>query len=46
MIMNDAPLIYIYHDVYFTGLGKNVTGLQFYGDGLLRFKEAGSSASN
>jgi len=45
MIMDDAPLIYIYHDVYYTGLGKNITGLQFYGDGLLRLKEAGFTAS-
>jgi len=46
MIMDDAPLIYIYHDVYYTGLGKNVTGFKFYGDGLLRLKEAGFTASS
>jgi peptide/nickel transport system substrate-binding protein len=40
-ILDDAALIYLYHDKYFTGAGKNVTGLQFFGDGLLRFKEAG-----
>jgi len=41
MIMDESPLIYLYHDKYFTGMGKNVTGVQFFGDGLLRFKEAG-----
>jgi len=41
MIMDESPLIYLYHDKYFTGLGKNVTGVQVFGDGLLRFKEAG-----
>jgi peptide/nickel transport system substrate-binding protein len=41
MILDESPLIYLFHDKYFTGAGKNVTGLKFYGDGLLRFKEAG-----
>jgi peptide/nickel transport system substrate-binding protein len=41
MIMDESPLIYLYHDKYFTGMGKNVTGVQIFGDGLLRFKEAG-----
>jgi peptide/nickel transport system substrate-binding protein len=46
MIMDDSPLIYLYHDKYFTGAGQNVTGLQFFGDGLLRFKEAGFTAGS
>jgi peptide/nickel transport system substrate-binding protein len=46
MITDDSPLIYLYHDKYFTGAGKDVTGLQFFGDGLLRFKEAGFTAGS
>jgi peptide/nickel transport system substrate-binding protein len=46
MILDEAPLIYLFHDKYFTGAGKNVTGLQFYGDGLLRFKEAGFTSGS
>jgi peptide/nickel transport system substrate-binding protein len=41
MLLTSAPLIYLYHDHYFTGVSKKVTGIQFFGDGLLRFKEAG-----
>ena len=41
LLNQEAPLIYLYHDHYFTGVQKKVTGLQFFGDGLLRFKEAG-----
>jgi peptide/nickel transport system substrate-binding protein len=41
MLNQEAPLIYLYHDHYFTGVSKKVTGLQQFGDGLLRFKEAG-----
>jgi peptide/nickel transport system substrate-binding protein len=45
-IMDESPLIYLYHDKYFTGAGKNVVGLQFFGDGLLRLKEAGFSSES
>jgi peptide/nickel transport system substrate-binding protein len=45
-ILDESPLIYLYHDKYFTGAGKDVTGLQFFGDGLLRFKEAGFSTES
>jgi peptide/nickel transport system substrate-binding protein len=45
-IMDESPLIYLYHDKYFTGAGQNVVGLQFFGDGLLRFKEAGFSSES
>jgi peptide/nickel transport system substrate-binding protein len=41
MLLNSAPLIYLYHDHYFTGVQKKVTGIQIFGDGLPRFKEAG-----
>jgi peptide/nickel transport system substrate-binding protein len=45
-VLDDSPLIYLYHEKYFTGTGKNVTGLQFFGDGLLRFKEAGFTSGS
>lgn len=45
-ILDESPLIYLYHDKYFTGAGNDVTGLQFFGDGLLRFKEAGFSSES
>jgi peptide/nickel transport system substrate-binding protein len=45
-LMDENPLIYLYHDKYFTGAGKNVTGLEIFGDGLLRFKEAGFSSES
>jgi peptide/nickel transport system substrate-binding protein len=41
MLLTSNPLIYLYHDHYFTGVSKKVTGIQQFGDGLLRFKEAG-----
>jgi peptide/nickel transport system substrate-binding protein len=45
-LMDESPLIYLYHDKYFTGAGKNVTGLEIFGDGLLRFKEAGFTSES
>jgi peptide/nickel transport system substrate-binding protein len=44
MLLTSNPLIYLYHDHYFLGVSKKVTGIQYYGDGLLRFKEAGFTA--
>jgi peptide/nickel transport system substrate-binding protein len=44
IIAQDRPLIYLFHEKYITGAGKNVAGLQVFGDGLLRFKEAGLAA--
>jgi peptide/nickel transport system substrate-binding protein len=41
VIANDRPLIYLYHPVYYFGVSKNVTGLQVYGDGLIRAAFAG-----
>jgi peptide/nickel transport system substrate-binding protein len=45
-LRDESPLIYLYHEKYFTGAAKNVAGLQIFGDGLLRFKEAGLSAES
>jgi peptide/nickel transport system substrate-binding protein len=36
VIANDRPLIYLYHPIYYFGVSKNVTGVQVYGDGLIR----------
>jgi peptide/nickel transport system substrate-binding protein len=44
MIGQDRPLIYLYHDKYITGASKKVVGLKVFGDGLLRFTEAGLAA--
>jgi peptide/nickel transport system substrate-binding protein len=44
-VTSDRPLIYLFHQKLFTGADKKVVGMQFYGDGLLRFKEAGFAAS-
>jgi peptide/nickel transport system substrate-binding protein len=41
IIGQDRPLIYLYHDKYITATSKKVAGLKVFGDGLLRFKEAG-----
>jgi peptide/nickel transport system substrate-binding protein len=41
ILVTDAPLLYIWHDKLFTGASRKVQGMQFYGDGLLRLKEAG-----
>jgi peptide/nickel transport system substrate-binding protein len=44
IINQDRPLIYLFHEKYITGAGKDVAGLKVFGDGLLRFKEAGLAA--
>lgn len=36
VIHRDRPLIYLYHPVYYFGVAKNVTGIQIYGDSLIR----------
>jgi peptide/nickel transport system substrate-binding protein len=46
MLQGTDPLIYLYHDHYFLGMQKKVTGVQFFGDGLLRFKEAGFTTAS
>ena len=44
VINQDRPLIYLFHEKYLAGAGKNVVGMKVFGDGLLRFKEAGLAA--
>jgi peptide/nickel transport system substrate-binding protein len=41
VVNTDRPLIYLFHEKYITGASKKVVGLKVFGDGLLRFKEAG-----
>jgi peptide/nickel transport system substrate-binding protein len=36
VIADDVPLIYLYHPVDYFGVSKSVTGVQAYGDGLIR----------
>jgi len=36
VINADKPLIYLYYPVDYFGVSKNVTGVQVYGDGLIR----------
>jgi peptide/nickel transport system substrate-binding protein len=44
VVNRDRPLIYLVHEKFITGAGKDVAGLQVFGDGLMRFKEAGLAA--
>jgi len=44
VVNRDRPLIYLYHEKYITGASKQVAGLKVFGDGLMRFKEAGLAA--
>ncbi|HST67842.1 MAG TPA: ABC transporter substrate-binding protein [Mycobacteriales bacterium] len=37
----DLPIIYLYRVKNFTGVARTVVGVQMYGDGLMRFKNAG-----
>jgi peptide/nickel transport system substrate-binding protein len=41
IIYRDQPLVYLYHPVYYFGVSKKVTGIQVYGDGLIRAAFAG-----
>ena len=41
VVNKDRPLIYLFHEKFITGASKQVAGLQVFGDGLMRFKEAG-----
>lgn len=40
-VQQDAPLIYLYRQKNLLGLSAKVGGVQMYGDGILRFAEAG-----
>jgi peptide/nickel transport system substrate-binding protein len=44
IVNQDRPLIYLFHEKYITAASKKVTGLKVFGDGLLRFKDAGLAA--
>jgi peptide/nickel transport system substrate-binding protein len=44
IIDTERPLIYLFHEKYLTGALKRVVGLKVFGDGLMRFKEAGLAA--
>jgi peptide/nickel transport system substrate-binding protein len=44
LLLQDRPLIYLYHQKLFTGTANKVVGLQVFGDGILRLKEAGLAA--
>lgn len=44
LIHERRNIVYLYHENYFTGAGSDVVGMEFYGDGLLRFKTAGFAA--
>jgi peptide/nickel transport system substrate-binding protein len=41
IIHRDRPLIYLYHPVNYYGISNKVTGVQIYGDGLIRAQFAG-----
>ncbi|HZT14388.1 MAG TPA: ABC transporter substrate-binding protein [Gaiellaceae bacterium] len=41
VISTDKPLIYLYYPVDYFGVSKKVTGVQAYGDGLIRAQFAG-----
>ena len=41
IIHRDRPLIYLYHPIEYFAVSKNVTGVQIYGDGLIRAQFAG-----
>ncbi len=41
VVNQDRPLIYLFHEKFITGATKKVAGLKVFGDGLMRFKEAG-----
>lgn len=41
IIHGDRPLIYLYHPVYYFAVSKKVSGVQVYGDGLIRAQFSG-----
>jgi hypothetical protein len=40
MFLQQNDLIYLDHPKYALAMGKNVTGVQYFGDGLVRLKTA------
>jgi peptide/nickel transport system substrate-binding protein len=41
IIHRDRPLIYLYHPINYYGISKKVSGIQIYGDGLIRAQFGG-----
>lgn len=41
IVRQDVPIIYLYRQKNLTGVADTVTGVEVYGDGLLRFAHAG-----
>jgi peptide/nickel transport system substrate-binding protein len=44
-IREQHNIVYLYHEVLFTGASADIVGLEYHGDGLLRLKTAGLAAS-
>lgn len=40
LLNEKRSIIYLYHDKYVLGMSKSVSGVQFYGDGLIRLRTA------
>ena len=41
MVLEDRPIIYLYHPVNYLATGPDVVGVEYYADGLPRLKTAG-----
>jgi peptide/nickel transport system substrate-binding protein len=44
IIHRDRPLIFLYHPINYYGISKKVSGVQIFGDGLIRVNNAGYNA--
>jgi len=44
LVLEDRPLIYLYHPVNYLATAPNVVGVEYYADGLPRLKTAGFAA--
>ncbi len=40
LLNDELGIVYLYHEVYVLGLRKKITGVDFFGDGLIRMKTA------
>lgn len=40
LLNQELGIIYLYHDRYLLGLRKDISGVEFFGDGLIRLKNA------
>ena len=45
LVLEDRPLIYLYHPVNYLATTPDVVGVEYYADGLPRLKTAGFAAS-